>query len=287
MEKIKNILIATDFSATSRNAYRYAKLLAKSVGATLTVVNVRESIMMVSDVTMAPFPIVNDSELIDQIEGFIIDENRVLNISTTINEVKIKIVRGNVVDELVELSKNDSIDLIVIGTTGLSDVLTKIFGSISVSVSNLAYCPVLLIPRGVKWEPIEQLMYASNYDSLSPITVQEITDFAISTKADLHFVNVRNFDPMLEEKQKEFNWDELFITKNANFYYERQTIYGNDTVKELIKYSTDKDIDMMCFVSNHRNFWQNLVHKSVTENMALSSTLPILVIHIDDNESKS
>lgn len=287
MKKIKNIVVAIDFSATSRDAYRYSKLLAKSLDATLTVVNVRESIMMVSDVTMATFPIVNDSELIDQIEGFIIDENRILNISTKINEVKAKILRGNVVDELVELSKDDATDLIVIGTTGLSDVLTKIFGSTSVSLSNLAHCPVLLVPRGIKWEPIEQIMYASNYDSLSPIMVQEITEFAINTKADLHFVNVRNFDSPFDTKQKDFDWNDLFISKNPNFYYEKQTIYGNDTVKELIKYSTDKDIDMICFASNHRNFWQNLVHTSITENMAISSILPILILHLDDNELKS
>lgn len=285
MKNIKNITVATDFSVTSRNAYRYAKLLAKSMNATLTVVHVRESIMMLSDVTMAPFPIINDTDFISQIEEFVIEENKLLNISTTLSEIKAKILRGNVLDVLVSLSKEDTTDLIIIGTTGLSDVFTKLFGSTSVSLSNLAHCPVLLIPRGAKYTSIEQIMYASNYDSLSPAMIQEISEFAISTKADLHFVNVRNFDPMLEDKQKEFSWDELFVSKNSNFYYERQTVYGNDTVKELIKYSTDKAIDMMCFVSNHRGFWQNLMHKSVTENMAISSLIPMMVIHIDDNES--
>jgi len=285
MKKINNIIVAVDFSVTSRDSYRYAKLLAQSLNATLTVVNVRENVVMVSDVNIVPFPMTTDSELLKQIQEFVMEENEYLNISTTINEIKAKILTGNVTDELIDLSRDNSVDLIVMGTTGLSDVLTKIFGSISVRVSNLAYCPVLLIPRDVKWKPIEQIMYASNYDSLSPAMVQEISDFAISTNAVLHFVNVRNFDPQFETKQKDFNWDELLISRDPRFYYEKRTVYGNDTVKELITYSVNKNIDMMCFVSSHRNFWQNLVHKSITENMAIDSTIPIMVLHVDDSES--
>ena len=286
MKKIKNIIVATDFSVTSRDAYRYAKLLAESLTAKLTLVNVRESILMASDASLAPFPIVSDAELVKQIHEFMAEENKTLHLSVTgHHHVNVKILRGNVVDELVAVSEEEATDLMVIGTTGLSDVMAKMFGSTSISLSNQAHCPVLLVPRGAKWKSLEQIMYASNYDSLSPIMVQEVSEFAISAKADLHFVNIRNFDPPFETRQKEFNWDQLFISKNPNFYYEKETIYGNDTVKELVKYSVKKGMDMMCFVSNHRNFWQNLVHTSVTENMANSSTIPMLVLHIDDNES--
>ncbi len=284
MKNIKNIIVATDFSVTSRNAYRYSKLLAHSLNATLTVVNVRESMMMASDVSLAPFPIIDDVVFINQLEELIVEENKRLNFTTTTNEVKLKILRGDAVEALVDLSKNDNTDLIIIGTTGLSDVLTKIFGSTSVSVSNLAFCPVMLIPRNAQWQPIKQIMYATNYDSLSPIMVQEISEFAISNKADLHFVNVRDFDPMFTPKQKDFSWNELLVSEHPDFHYEKQTIYGDDTVKELINYSESKSIDLMCFASNHRNFWQNLAHKSVTENMAISSIIPIMVIHLDDSE---
>lgn len=283
MKQIKNIIVATDFSTTSRNAYRYATLLANSLNATLTVVYIRESMMMVADSSLAPFPVVDDAEFINQLEEFIVQENKTLQLAT-IHHVKTKVRRGDVVDELVELSKQDTTDLIVIGTTGLSDVLTKIFGSTSVSLSNLAHCPVLLIPRSAQWRAIERIMYASNYASLSPIMVSNVVEFALSTKAELYFVNVRNTESMIEDEPNQFNWDELFILRNPNFYYEKETIYGNNIVNELVKYSTNKYIDIMCFVSNHRNFWQKLAHKSITENMAIASTIPILVLHIDDDE---
>jgi nucleotide-binding universal stress UspA family protein len=284
MKKIKNIIVVTDFSTTAQNTYRYSRLLAESLDATLTVVNVRESILMASDASLAPFPVVSDSEIMKEMEAFILEENKLLTIAATKSDVKIKIRRGNVVDELVIVSKEDTTDLIVIGTTGVSDTFTKLFGSTSISLSNLAHCPVLLIPPGATWEPIEQIMYASNYDSLSPMMVQRITEFAIAAKADLHFVNVQNIVPLLDNKQKKFNWKELFVPENPDFYYEKQTIYGDDTVQELLEYSVEKEIDLMCFASNHRNFWQNLVHKSISGNIAIAATVPMLILHLDDNE---
>lgn len=285
MEKINHIVVATDLSVVSRNAYLYAKLLALSLKAKLTIIHVREDVMMVSDVSFSVLPFINDLDIIHQIQEIVKDENSKLNIITHVDEVHIQILKGNVIDVLVDYSKKNTTDIMIMGSTGLSDVLTKLFGSISVGLSNLAHCPVLLIPRDVKFKSIKKIMYASNYESLSPIMIQEISDFAIAYHADLHFVNVRNFDPMLENKQKEFNWNTLPISKNPNFHFEKQIIYGNDTVKELEKYANDKEMNMVCFVSNHRNFWQNLVHKSMTENISLTSTVPILVLHIDDTES--
>ena len=278
MKNIKNILVPIDFSITSRDAYRYALKLSESLNAKLTVTHVIQNLVMVSDVMIAPFPLVDRIQIMRDIEQFISEEGG------SKNEVDIEILEGNVVDVLTELSKSNKTDLIVIGTTGLSDVLSKLFGSISTELSNKAHCPVVLVPRGAEWQPLEQIMYASNYDSVNADTIKEITNFAINIGADIHFVNVKSYDPVFEIKEKELDWKELFKNLDSNLYYETHTIYGNDTSEELNKYSETNNINMMAFVSKHRNFWGNLIHKSVTENSAISTTIPMLVIHIDDRK---
>ena len=278
MKNIKNILVPIDFSITSRDAYRYALKLSESLNVKLTVTHVIQNLVMVSDVMIAPFPLVDRIQIMRDIEQFISEEGG------SKNEVDIEILEGNVVDVLTELSKSNKTDLIVIGTTGLSDVLSKLFGSISTELSNKAHCPVILVPRGAEWQPLEQIMYASNYDSVNADTIKEITNFAINIGADIHFVNVKSYDPVFEIKEKELDWKELFKNLDSNLYYETHTIYGNDTSEELNKYSETNNISMMAFVSKHRNFWGNLIHKSVTENSAISTTIPMLVIHIDDSK---
>lgn len=282
MTQINNITVAIDFSITARNAYRYAKELAETLAATLTVINVKEQLIMISDTLATPLPDDDEQSLIKDIEELIAEEDAAVNRLTVKDEVKIKIFKGDPVDVLTELSLNKGTDLIVIGTTGLSDLLTKIIGSVSLKVANKAHCPVILVPRDAKWNSIKQIMYASNSDSITPKVIHEIKDFASKLKANIHFVNVKSFDPVFEIKQKEINLDEVLKSVDADLNFETHTIYGNDTIEELKKYCEEKNINMMAFASKHRNFWENVIHQSITVNMALSTIMPMMIIHLDD-----
>jgi nucleotide-binding universal stress UspA family protein len=281
MKKIENIVVATDLSAAARDAYSYAKELANALGANLTIVHVKESLVIASDVMIAPPVSESDADLFKELEELVAEENAATG-SKVKGEVSIKVLNGDPVDVLVNISKSNETDLIVIGTTGLADVLTKIFGSVSVKISNKAHCPVILVPRDATWQPIKQILFASNYDSMTTELSHEIIDFALNMRAGVHFVNVRNYDPPFEAKQMDINWNELFATPNPEFSFQKHTIYGSDTIGELKKYSEEKHINLIAFASKHRNFWENLMHSSITEKMALSTTLPILVMHLDD-----
>ncbi len=282
MKKINNIIVATDFSITARNAYRYASALANTLNASLTVVHIKEGLIMVSDVVVTNTPDDDDKELIIDLEQLIAEENAATpNILE--QKVNIKILSGDPVSVLIDLSNNSETDLIVIGTTGLSDVLTKIFGSVSIKVSNKALCPVILVPRDAKWEPIKQIMFASNYDSVSNQVVKYITSFATTMQAKIHFVNIKKSHLSPDEKEKE--WDQFIVDVEPGLSFEKHTIYGDDTVGKLKKYSEKNSINLLAFVSKHRNFWESLMHASITENMALSVITPIMVMHIDDEQA--
>jgi nucleotide-binding universal stress UspA family protein len=283
MKKIKNITVAVDFSITARNAYRYARALAEALNASLTIVHIKENVLIVSDVMISPLPSEEHRmHLITDIKELVAEENMAAGSLIAEQEAEIRILTGDPVAVLTELSENKDADLIVIGTTGLSDVLTTIFGSTSLKVSNKAKCPVILVPVNAHWQPVEQILFASDYDSMTSELTRHIIDFALNIHAGIHFVNVRNYDPILEPRQKDIDWDKLFVAHDTDLSFEKHTIYGNDTVAELRKYSAEKNINLVAFVSKHRNFWQNLSHKSITENMTLSAATPIMVMHLDD-----
>ena len=162
MKKIKNIVVSIDFSATSRTAYRYAAALANTLKASLTIVHAKENPIMVSDVMIIPSSIEDDQALTKDIESLMAEEEIAIHNTTVKQKVSIKIFSGDAVTVLTQLSENDETDLIVMGTTGLSDILTKIFGSTSVRVSNKAHCPVILVPRDATWQPIKHILFASN-----------------------------------------------------------------------------------------------------------------------------
>ena len=284
MKKIKNIIVPTDFSVTSRNAYHYAKRLAVTLDATITVLHVDTYFMPIDELAIGS---ISEDEVTKMSEEamreLVADEDGIDQWKMSKHNVKTLIMKGDLVPILIEMSKTSETDLIVMGMTGMQDFIGKIIGSASLDVSNKAHCPVILVPRGAKWDKIEKVMYASNYSSTTPKMIGNITDFALAVNAGVHFIHVEDFSADYKSNVAKVIWTELFSAADApSLSFEIHTISGDDKIEELNKYARENQINLMAFVSKHRTFWQNLVHKSVTENIAISAEIPMMVMHLDD-----
>jgi nucleotide-binding universal stress UspA family protein len=284
MKKIKNIIVPTDFSVTSRNAYHYAKRLAITLDATITVLHVNQYFMPIDEIAMGAISEDEVSKMSEEaMNAFVIDEDGVDHWKMIKHRVKTTIMKGDLVPILVDMSKQSETDMIVMGMTGMQDFIGKIIGSASLDVSNKAHCPVILVPRDAKWHKIEKVMYASNYKSVTPKTVGNITDFALAVNAGVHFIHVEDGTADYKKNVAKIIWAELFSAADApSLSFEIHTIEEGDTIEQLQKYAQDNQINLMTFLSKHRTFWQNLVHTSVTENMAISTEIPMMVMHLDD-----
>ncbi len=284
MKNIKNIIVPTDFSVTSRNAYHYAKRLAITLDATITVLHVNQYFMPIDEVAIGS---ISEDEVTKMSEeamnAFVVDEDGIDHWKMIKHRVKTSVMKGDLVPLLVEMSKQSDTDVIVMGMTGMQDFIGKVIGSASLDVSNKAHCPVILVPRDAKWHKIDKVMYASNYNSTTPKMIGNITDFALALNAGVHFIHVEDSSKDYKNKVAEIIWAELFSAADTPaLSFEIHTISGGDKIDELNNYAHKHHINMMVFMSKHRTFWQNLVHSSVTENIALSTEIPMMVMHLDD-----
>lgn len=280
MKTFKNIIVPTDFSATAQNAFAYAQVLAEALGAEITVVHVKEYFLPASEISIPSITIYDESPLNETMKNFVEFKDEQSSVMLK-SKVKTKILKGNTIDELVHYSSKKDVDLIVMGTTGLQDFVSKVIGTVSLDVANKAHCPVILVPRDANWQPINRIMFTANYASTSPKTVREVMDFAEIIDANIHFVHV-NESKTDNDKLMETIWDELFEAADPRVAFEMHTIYSGDVVEQLKKYATDHHIDLIAFVNKKRNFWQNLMHRSVTQNVAISTDTPMLIMHFDD-----
>lgn len=285
MHKIRNIIVATDFSATARNAFQYAKHLAEVLDAHITVVHVNEYFMPGDEVVVTPTADMEITRLTNESMAMFIAEDEEDGSQGTVmvrNRVKTRILKGDLLEHLVNLSKYDDTDLIVIGMTGSDDFLSKIIGATSMETANKAHCPVILVPRAAKWRGLSTIMYASNYDATTPKMIEEVTSFARTVQASIHFVHIADANEAAGREETEISWEELFPATEPGQAFEVHAIYGQDKIKELKQYAESHNIDLLAFVSKQRNFWEKLIHKSVTENVALSSDIPMMVVHLHD-----
>jgi nucleotide-binding universal stress UspA family protein len=147
----KNILVAVDGSDHAQNAVAFADDLAEKCGAHLTLLHVSQSV--------GSYRIPEDLKRFARIEHVNITESDLLRAEAehVLDEASASITRcegkrlrrelraGDVTGEIVDYARGNGIDLIVIGSRGLSDLGGLLLGSVSHKVTQLADCPCLLV----------------------------------------------------------------------------------------------------------------------------------------------
>ena len=278
---MKNIIVPTDFSDTAKNAFLYAKNLAKEFSSKLKLVHVCHPN---TDASTYGISIPNIGELLEirqsQLDKFIHqDEKDDLSevIETSMYDQEVYI--GYAGDELVRISKEENVDLLLMGTTGKGGLLENMFGSVSTHVSQKAHCPVWLIPPQAKYTGIKNILYASNYESADEIILHKISQFANLCKANVHLVHVNESKKEGDYKFEELILKELFEKKAPALDFKMSTIQSDKVWEGIDEYSQENNIDLVVIVTQHRNLWERITHKSITKEMVLHASLPLLVLH--------
>ncbi len=140
---IRRILVPTDFSTISAQAFPYAEDIARQFGAEIHLLHVLEKNPPIF--LIRTFDISNETAL-QKIED---DAKNLLNefknkFSSDIN-VKTVLLRGNDFEEIVEYAQSNQIDLIVIATHGRTGLLHTLIGSVAEKVIRYSKIPVLVI----------------------------------------------------------------------------------------------------------------------------------------------
>ncbi len=188
---LKNVLVPTDFSDTSKKALAYARAFAEDFGAKIYVshaVNPAPPIFM----PMEPIPIDLDAEWQDaqaQLNRFA-DDNL---LKTTPHEAILG--RGetwNVIDDVI---RTHSIDLIVLGTRGKHGLKKLLFGSGAEKIFRHADCPVLTIGPNVEAPTTDvaafrHIVFATDFSAGSLQALPYALSLAEENQATLSFLHV-------------------------------------------------------------------------------------------------
>ncbi len=147
---IRNVLVAIDGSENSDRALDFSLDLAEKYGAAVRVLNVSESPAM-GAVPIEPTTVSGESMVVfaKDLQRF---HEEILNKAVVhAKELKPNIVvssklrEGDPALEIVDESKDEGFDIIVVGHHGLGRVRELFLGNISEKVAHLAPCPVVIV----------------------------------------------------------------------------------------------------------------------------------------------
>lgn len=271
---MQSILVATDFSAPSINAARYAAVLGNKTGAQLTLVHV---FMLPTPVGEMPYVMVSAEEIQAENEKQI--QRLALELEMLAGRpVKTMVNIGMPADELIYQSEELKTDLIVSGMRGENSALDKFIGSTTAAIIRKSKIPVLVIPAGQPYKEINTITYATDFNySMNSASLEVMTEWlSAHPNALLQIVHVQQPGDTLSDVQansKAGLQQQLVNTKHL-FFHEK-----HDSVEDgLDHFLQTHSSELLVMVTHRHSWWHRLTNASHTAEMAYRTDLPLLVL---------
>lgn len=274
MEDIKHILYPTDFSDNAKNALPYLVDLVKKTGSKLTLLHVA-SLPVVPPVgayTTIDQTVINTAEGEHQhakirLQNILIENG----LTDQANECVVKV--GNVTDEILDTLKDESIDLIVMGTKGESAEKGLFMGSIAKAVIQDSSCPVMAIPDAADFSEIKHIVYATDLQHDESTKVGHLVRIAKLFGARLTVLHIDH-----DEEVKEWSQDLLMdIINEANYENIRfEELVGADPAQAINDFVNIHQADILAMTTHTTTLFDKLFHRSLTKEMLLHTEIPLI-----------
>ncbi len=275
---MKRILVPVDFSEEAKCAVKTAANLARKTNSEvflLHMVDLPEGIIDAQSGTdnSSPASILYLKKIHERFEEI---KNSPELEGLTVHE---KVQFQKTFDGVIEESKTDNIDLIVMGSSGASGIKEIIIGSNTEKVVRHSNVPVLVVKKGHSALQINHIVFASDFVDDSKNRFQDVIDFAKIFDATLHLLYVNtphNFNTTKDINERISNFVDDFTLDKFDI-----TIYNDISVeKGILNYANDIDADLIALNTHGRSGLSQLFNGSIGQELANHALKPVLTFKI-------
>lgn len=276
---MRKILIPTDFSNPAFNAIKYALELFKYDKSEVYFLHAFEDEIYQDDDLLKTESLANVVELVRQKSSNRLNDliERVTSIwpnpRHTYHQVASQYGLVDGIDILVDAV---NIDIIVMGTKGLSDKRSKLFGSNTLQVLRYVACPVLAIPAEFEYNQPNKIVFATNY--LIPYKRRELKllcEIAVPYRAtiDMIYVSKSNKLSIRQEVNRQFIEDTL--CKNETHFIH---VTNKNVLDGINSYCDKAEADLLVMVNSRHTFLEDILYCSTVDTVALDMKIPFLAM---------
>jgi nucleotide-binding universal stress UspA family protein len=274
---MEKILVPFDFSVSSSWGFYYAYELAATIDAEIIVVNMY-------------LPATEATHSLEKIQAnapkrkieILAHLKAATQYPTTTDTKAVKVsydIGYGEKEAISAYAKRQNVDLIVMGTNGSDKGINKILGSNTNVVIEKAHCPVLAIPTGTTFKSVQNIAYATNFDSKDVESITQLGKIAKATNSTLQCIHVNLFTEGAEvDKRTEFEGEVKTSLKDLPIVFNTWSAHNVEDGLEI--FCRVNQIDILAMLTHNRSTWNKIFGEhSVTKSMAMRNKLPLLAFH--------
>lgn len=271
---MRRILCPIDFSEASINALDHAVQMAKAFQGTITLLHAynEEEFTKIVGVPKA-------ENLYGEAEGKL--KRLVKEIKASVGEdlleVHYMLRVGDLIDGILSYAEKEKSHLIVMGTTGVGSVSKAVFGSNTVKVFQEAACPVLCVPKNIRYHPVTKIVYATDYERNDEQVVKRVLALADELGAKVEVVHVDK-----DQNDAHLAQYSNYVQKLKTYLPEQlisfQRIPSTATVSQALdQYVKTEGAQILALLTHNRNLLQQILHRSITKDLAYFAHSALLI----------
>lgn len=273
---MKTLIVPTDFSPVSLNAMNYAAEMAKSLEASMLLVNIFQVPVTFTEVPVAAVPV---EEMRSSSEAKLNEMKKAAeHITSGAVKVYTEARMGDTIEELKDLCEAIQPLAIIMGTHGNSGLERLIMGSTTLTAIKHLTWPVIAIPPGTVFKNIRKIGLACDFrDVVNSTPVTDIKKIVKEMNADLHILNVDyNQQHFNQNTPLESAYLETMLEDVSPQYH---FINKPDVVEGINEFADSNNLDLLMVVPKKHKLLESIFHKSSSAGLITHSHIPVLSIH--------
>lgn len=276
--EIQKILFPTDFSKNAQRALPLAAKIASLTGANLILYHTVHGTLDRPDFVHDRETAINEAT--QQFEKLIANlkrenQHKKLEISTILQS-------GPPTTGLLETANKHNADLIVMGTKGATGNRSVIFGSVASATIVKSEIPVLAVPPGSSVDDLKHITFTTDYHEGDFQALQQTIELAELFKSSIDVIHVAERESLLTEITFR-GFRELAREKSGYENISFDIKYEYDFFPAMNEYCTDNPHSLLVMVKHKKTFWEKLVEKDHSKEMACYTKVPLLIL-VGDGE---
>ncbi|PQV50436.1 nucleotide-binding universal stress UspA family protein [Jejuia pallidilutea] len=275
---MKHILLLTDYSKNSINAMRYALQLFEHHICKFYLLHVQSSSTYTTDDLILAGNASVYSAIVKKAKH---------KLSKLVTSLEKEVKHGNfsfetlidydaLTDAITQVVVSKNINLIVMGSNGVTGAKEVIFGSNTINVIRKVDCPTLVIPEKYEYKkPNDVLLPLDVPDSTSGMAFTAIVEFTEKFCKTLHILRIQpDAKNSKEEKRDRAHLDTL---KQTNYVYHK---INNVPIPYVVAcYSQTHNIDLIALIAKRESLFDRFFSGSPTTQITHKIKVPLLVSH--------
>lgn len=294
MPKIERILCPSDFSDFSERAYDYGLSLARHYNAELYLLHVVRPVIIGYPEYAVPDSV---NEFYGELREHAEEQLREVAKVRAAGGVQAKVVveEGVVTEWILDFARDNSVDMIVMGTHGRRGVQRLTLGSVTERVLRKASCPVLAVRRpahdfvapGSKEEPVHlrKILFCSDFSECSQRGLQYALSLAAEYRSELSLLHVLEHSPSPQEREAENNriirrLEEDVPEEMRSCCTIKPVVRTGKPYEEIVKLAEQDQTDLVVVGVRGRNVLDLALFGSTTHRVLQLGPCPVLAVHI-------